>query len=62
MSWDSHSSSMEELNVNEREWAMGFCTSTTIMQDISKGAYRWILGQVMDLNCLTWIFCLILAK
>jgi hypothetical protein len=41
---------------------MGFYTSTTTMQGISKGTCRQILGQVMDLNCLTWIFNLILAK
>jgi hypothetical protein len=32
MNWDSHSSTMEEPNVDEREWAMGFHTSTTSMQ------------------------------
>jgi hypothetical protein len=32
--WDSHSSSMEEPNADERERAMGFCTSTTTMQSI----------------------------
>jgi len=56
MIWDSHSSNMEEPNVDEREWAMGFCIDATIVQGISKGAYRWLLGQVMDFNCLTWIF------
>ncbi len=29
-------SSMEKPNANEREWAMGFCTSTTTMQGIFK--------------------------
>jgi hypothetical protein len=28
MIWDSHSSSMEKLNVDEREWAMGFHIGT----------------------------------
>jgi hypothetical protein len=37
MIWDSHSSSMEEPNVDERERAMGFHTSTITMQGISKG-------------------------
>ncbi len=62
MIWDSHSSSMEEHNVNEREWAMGFHIGTTTMQAIFKGARRRILGQIMDLNCLTWIFSLVLVK
>jgi hypothetical protein len=53
---------MEEPNANEKEQAMGFCISTIVVQGIFKGAYRRILGQVMDLNCLTWIFNLVLAK
>jgi hypothetical protein len=53
---------MEELNVNEREWAMGFHTNTTIVQGISKGAYRQNLGQIMDFNYLTWIFSLVFGK
>jgi hypothetical protein len=40
MIWDSHSSSMEEPNVNEREQTMGFLTGTAIVQDISKGTCR----------------------
>ncbi len=62
MIWDFHSSSMEEPNVNEREWAMGFHIGTTTMQGISEGAHRRILGQVMDFNCLTWIFSLVLVE
>jgi hypothetical protein len=41
---------MEEPNANEKERAMGFCTNTAIMQGISKGACRQILGQVLDFN------------
>jgi hypothetical protein len=41
---------------------MGFYISTTIVQNIFKRVYRQILGQVMHLNYLTWIFNLILAK
>jgi hypothetical protein len=52
---------MEKPNVDEREHAMGFCIGTTIVQGISEGARKQILGQVMDLNCLTWIFILVLA-
>jgi len=62
MIWDSHSSNMEERNVDEREQGMGFRIGTTTMEGISKRAHRWILGQVMDLNYLTWIFSLVLVK
>ncbi len=37
-----------------KPWAMGFCTSTTIMLHISKGIHKLILGQFMKLNCLKW--------
>jgi len=62
MIWDFNSSSMEELNVDERERAMGSRTYTSNVFNISKGTHNQILGQVMDLNCLTWVFCLTLAK
>jgi hypothetical protein len=35
---------------------------TKTLQDISKGARRQILGQVMNLNCFAWIFYLTLVK
>lgn len=53
MVWDSKSSCMEELNVNERKQAMGFHNNTTIVLGLSKRAHRQILGQIMDLNYLT---------
>jgi len=62
MIWDPHSSNMEEPNVDEKEHAMGFCTGTTVVQCIFKRIHRKILGQVMDLNCFTWIFSLVLVK
>ncbi len=62
MIWDSHSFNMEKPNAHEGEQAMGFRINTTFVQGISKGTYRQILGQLMDLNCLTWIFNLVLAK
>jgi hypothetical protein len=62
MIWNSHSSQLEEPNIDERERAMGFHTGTTIVFGVSKGVHRHILGQVMDLNYLTWIFNLCLAK
>jgi hypothetical protein len=62
MIWDSHSSSMEEPDLDEKEHAMGFRTGTTFVQDIFERAYRWVLGQVLGFNCLTWIFSLVLTK
>jgi hypothetical protein len=53
---------MEEPIAYEKERAMGFCINTILVQGISEGAYRQILGQVKDFNCLTWIFNLVLAK
>jgi hypothetical protein len=41
---------------------MGFRTSTTIVQGIYERARMHILKQVMDVNYLTWIFNLFLAK
>jgi hypothetical protein len=60
--WDANSSRMEEPNVDEQEWTMGFHTATTIMQKLSKGTHRQILEQVMDIICLTWIFILCWAE
>jgi hypothetical protein len=53
---------MEEPTIDEKERAMGFCISTIVVQGISEGAYRRILGQVKDFNRFTWIFNLVLAK
>jgi hypothetical protein len=53
---------MEEPNVDEREHAMGFHIGTTTMEGIFERNHRWILGQIMDLNYLTWIFSLVLVK
>jgi hypothetical protein len=53
---------MEKPNVNEKEQAMKFCIDTIAVQGIFEGACKWILGQVMDFNCLTWIFSLVLAE
>jgi hypothetical protein len=58
----ANSSKMEEPNVDERKRPMGFYTSTTIMQGISKGVHKHILGHVMDLTYLTWIFSLCWAE
>jgi len=52
---------MEEPNVNEREQTMLFLIGTIVVQGISEGTHKQILGQVMDFNCLTWIFSLVLV-
>ncbi len=62
MIWDSHPFNMEKPNVDEKEEAMGFRIGTTAMQGICEKTHRQILGQVMDLNCFTWIFNLVLVK
>ncbi len=36
--------------MDERECAMGFCMSTIVVLNLSKGTQRWILGQVMHLQ------------
>jgi hypothetical protein len=42
---------------------MGFWhTCTIVVPNIFEAAHRQILGQSMDLNCITWIFSLTLAK
>jgi hypothetical protein len=52
MIWDSNSSNMEELNVDEWDWTMGFWINTTIVLGISKGTCRQILGPIMDIDQL----------
>jgi hypothetical protein len=47
--WDANSFHMDELNVDERECAVGFCMSTIVVPNLSKGTQRWILGQIMHL-------------
>jgi hypothetical protein len=44
MIWDSKSSHMEESNVVEREWVMGFHINAIVVPNFSKGTHRWILG------------------
>jgi hypothetical protein len=47
MIWNSHSLRLEEPNIDEREWVMGFHIGVS---SISKGAHKRILEQVIDLN------------
>ncbi|OAE24897.1 hypothetical protein AXG93_2931s1400 [Marchantia polymorpha subsp. ruderalis] len=51
-----------EPNADERERAMGFMTGATAAASVSEASRRQVLGQAMDLNCLTWIVSLDLAK
>jgi len=62
MIWDLKSFNVKEPNVDEKEWAMGFQINIIAMPSISKGVCKQTLGNVMDLNCFTWIFNLGLAK
>jgi len=51
-----------EPNVDERESAIGFPTGVTSVPSIFKASHRQVLGQAMDMNCLTWIVSLGMAK
>ncbi len=53
--WDTCSQRLVEPNVDEKKRAMGFSTIVTLVPSTSKASHRQVLGQVMDLNCLTWI-------
>lgn len=55
---------IEELAADERERAMGFPTGTTQLPNhfISKYQRRMLLGQAMDLNCLTLITAIALVE
>ncbi|KAG6558052.1 hypothetical protein Mapa_000232 [Marchantia paleacea] len=61
LAWDSHLQRLVEPNAEERKRAMGFCTSTKAVPTLSEASRRQVLGQAMDLNCLTWIVSLGLA-
>lgn len=60
--WDSLAQEMVEPNADERERAMGFPTGTTHIPGISESQRRFLLGQAMDLNCLTWLVSLVAAE
>ncbi len=60
--WDTCSQWLVEPNANEREHAMGFPIGVTLVLSISEASRRQVLGQVMDLNCLTWIVSLGMAE
>jgi hypothetical protein len=60
--WDSIIQEMVEPNADERERAMGFSTGTTNVHGMSEQQQRFLLGQAMDLNCLTWVVSLVVAE
>ncbi|CAM6104218.1 unnamed protein product [Calypogeia fissa] len=60
--WDTQVQQLVEPNADERERAMGFTTGVTAVPSISEASRRQVLGQVMDLNCLTWIVSLGMAQ
>jgi hypothetical protein len=60
--WDSTTQEMVEPNADERERAMGFPTGTTNVSGLSEHQRRFLLGQAMDVNCLTWIVSLVVAE
>src|SRR5450759_3272689 len=41
---------------------MGFATGVTAVPSISEASRRQVLGQAMDLNCLTWVISLGMAE
>ncbi len=51
-----------EPNADERERAMGFLIGVTSIPFISEASRQHVLGQAMDLNYLTWIVSLGMAK
>ncbi len=59
--WDTCLQQLVEPNADERERAMGFLTGMTSFPSISEASRRQVLGQAMDLNCLTWIVSLGMA-
>jgi hypothetical protein len=60
--WDICSQWLVEPNANERERVMGFPIGMTLIPSISEASRRQVLGQAMDLNYLTWIVSLHMAK
>ena len=61
MVYNNVTSKLEEPNADERERAMGFPTGTTAAPNIPEGQRRRLLGQAIDLRCLTFLLSLGLA-
>jgi hypothetical protein len=60
--WDSITLEMVEPNADERKRAIGFPTGTTNVPSLSEHQRRFLLGQAMDVNCLTWIVLLVVVE
>jgi hypothetical protein len=60
--WNSVTQEMVESNADKRERAMGFRIGTTNLHGMSEQQRRFLLGQAMDLNCLTWVVSLVVAE
>jgi hypothetical protein len=60
--WDAKIKRLVEPSADERERAMGFPTGITDAAEVTEAARRQVLGQAMDLNCLTWIVALGMAE
>jgi hypothetical protein len=56
--WDERLHQLVEPNADERERAMGFSTGTTTIPGFSESTRKQLLGQVINLNCLSWIISL----
>ncbi len=56
--WDTCSQQLVEPNIDERVCVMGFPTGVTSVPSIYEASRRQVLGQAMDLKCLTWIVSL----
>ena len=53
---------MLEPNIDERKKAMGFPIGITNMPGILEQEYRFLLGQALDLNYLTWVVSLVVVE
>lgn len=60
--WNTRMQQLVKPNTYKRERAMGYSTGTTKTPLVSKASCRQVLGQAMDLNCLSWIVSLGLAE
>ena len=60
--WDDQQKALTKPTPYEQERAMEFVIGTTAVFDMFEVAQRHVLGQAMDLNCLTWIVSLALAE
>ncbi len=60
--WDICLQRLVEPNADEKEHVMGFPTKVTSVPSISEVSCQQVLGQAMDLNCLTWFVSLGMAE